>query len=221
MTPLTNRYGAIFRRNAMTGGRVPPAHVVRRRGLALLRRAAPADMTTSRRVRAGRFRIRRAARTTAEPIRRRAFDDQYSPGARRRGSGGASVRATEAPRAHRAPRPARSRWEAILRILLQQHHDRARQIVGTSLRRCCTGIGRSEMCFTSIAGVLPAVERRLAREHLVAEHAERIQVAAAVDLAVARRLLRRHVGRRADRHACGRQPAVARWSPWRARYRSR
>ena len=29
---------------------------------------------------------------------------------------------------------------------------------GTSARRCCTGTGSSEMCFTSIAGVLPALK---------------------------------------------------------------
>ena len=52
-------------------------------------------------------------------------------------------------------------------------------------------------------------ERRLAGQHLIAEDAERIQIAAAVDRALARGLLGRHVRRRADRDARRREPRVA------------
>ena len=72
---------------------------------------------------------------------------------------------------------------------------------GTSARRSSTGIGRSERCFTSIAGVLVAMNGGSPDEHLVADDAERVEVAAAVDLALAGGLLGRHVRRRADRHA--------------------
>ena len=66
-----------------------------------------------------------------------------------------------------------------------------------------------------LADVLHQHRRRARRlegeppgEHLVADDAERVEIAAAVDLAVARRLLGRHVGRRADRDAGGGEPRV-------------
>ena len=49
-------------------------------------------------------------------------------------------------------------------------------------------------------------ERRTAREHLVGEAAERIEIGAVIGLGIARRLLRRHVGRRADRRPHLREP---------------
>ena len=53
------------------------------------------------------------------------------------------------------------------------------------------------------------LERQLAGEHQVADDAERIDVAAAVGLALAERLLGRHVRRRADRDARDRELRVA------------
>ena len=53
-----------------------------------------------------------------------------------------------------------------------------------------------------------AGERRLAGEHLVGHGAERVHVAPGADLALAHRLLGRHVGRRAERHP-GLRHAVA------------
>ena len=53
------------------------------------------------------------------------------------------------------------------------------------------------------------VEGQLATQHLVRDDAERVQVAPAVDVAVARGLLRAHERRRADRDAGGREPGAA------------
>jgi hypothetical protein len=53
-------------------------------------------------------------------------------------------------------------------------------------------------------------KRSLAREHLVGDHAERIQICAMVDIWIGGDLLRRHVRRRADRNADARQPAICR-----------
>jgi hypothetical protein len=53
------------------------------------------------------------------------------------------------------------------------------------------------------------LERRLPRQHLVAHHREGVNVGASVDVALPRRLLGRHIARRADRHPGVRQPAAA------------
>jgi hypothetical protein len=88
------------------------------------------------------------------------------------------------------------RLRAVGGVLLQQVHDqrgdrggRGRPPPGDRLRRL-GGVGGEEL-----AGVAP-VERRAAGEHLVEDNAERVQVGAVVD-GVPRRLLRRHVCRRA------------------------
>jgi hypothetical protein len=52
-------------------------------------------------------------------------------------------------------------------------------------------------------------ERRLAAQHLVPEDAERVEVASAVDRALARRLFRAHVSRRSDGDSGGGQPRFA------------
>ncbi len=54
-----------------------------------------------------------------------------------------------------------------------------------------------------------AGERRIAGQHLVEHRAERVHVGARGDLALAHRLLRRHVVRRAERHAGLGHPAAA------------
>ena len=46
-----------------------------------------------------------------------------------------------------------------------------------------------------------AGERRPAGEHLIGHGAERVQIGAVINVGIASRLLRRHVGRGADRHA--------------------
>ena len=81
---------------------------------------------------------------------------------------------------------------------------------GASGRSVSSGRGVSETCFTSIAGVFDGAERRRAGEHLVADDAERVDVAAAVELALADRLLGRHVRRRAHGDAGDGEPRVAR-----------
>ena len=61
----------------------------------------------------------------------------------------------------------------------------------------------------SIAWVVGAGERRLAREHLVEHRGQAVDVGPRVELAVARRLLRAHVGRRADGEPGLGEPRVA------------
>ena len=51
---------------------------------------------------------------------------------------------------------------------------------------------------------VPGTERQSSRQHLITDHAERVDVAASVHLAIADRLLGRHVCRRTDRYARGR-----------------
>ncbi len=53
-----------------------------------------------------------------------------------------------------------------------------------------------------------APERHIPREHLIRDDAQRIEIAAAIDFAIARALLGTHVGRRPDRHPGRGQPRV-------------
>ena len=54
-----------------------------------------------------------------------------------------------------------------------------------------------------------AGERGFAGEHLIGHRAEGVHIAAGTDVAFAHRLLGRHVGRGAERHACLCHPAAA------------
>ena len=222
ITPFTNRYGAIFLRNRTTCGfsqrRSSSADAECRRATCADRRSGTASTDTARSATCrSSARTRSRSRTrdrrcpSPAPARNRRRDPKRAPvGIEVRGwAVGAEARGAGASRASSAVTSAdalgnRFAGSFSSSIMI----DRARS-VGTSLRRCSTGIGRSEMCFTSIAGVLPADERRLAGQHLVAQDAERVEVAAPVDLPLARCLLRRHVRRRADRHAGGRETAVS------------
>ena len=71
---------------------------------------------------------------------------------------------------------------------------------GTPSRSAVTSAGVWTNRLAIIACDVRPGERRFAHEHLVEHAAERVQVAASVD-GFARRLLRAHVRRRADRHA--------------------
>ncbi len=77
-------------------------------------------------------------------------------------------------------RPQHREWTRRLRHVLHEHRRRVR-----------------------------CLERRFAGKQLIADHAERIDVAPAIKLAFAERLLGRHVRRRADRDAGDGEPRVA------------
>ena len=103
----------------------------------------------------------------------------------------------------------------LVRLLLQRAHDRAaRAAAGQSGRAAPPASGRSAMCSRDHHAVRPG-ERRLPRQHLVGDHAERVEVAPRVHL-LAGRLLRAHV-----RRACPPPPlAGAGSSPPLARHRA-
>ena len=81
---------------------------------------------------------------------------------------------------------------------------------GTTSRTTRNDVGRSVISFAMIARAT-AGHRRLARQHLVGHRAERVDVGACVDIALARRLLRTHVLHRADREPGSRQAVAARF----------
>ncbi len=92
----------------------------------------------------------------------------------------------------------------VCRPPLQCAHDQVRELVRYSgaLRpevRWCLGHLRRDDRLRRISG-----ERPPPGEQLVGDDTERIQVSAAVDFLVRYRLLRRHVARRPQRHACRR-----------------
>ena len=92
---------------------------------------------------------------------------------------------------------------------------------GTALRVDRIGRGRSVSTRAMIACAVLAAVRRLAGEHLVRHRAERVDVAAPVDRAIAGRLLGRHVLRRAERESGLRDRGRRRRCTPRARCRSR
>jgi len=94
----------------------------------------------------------------------------------------------------------------MLRILFEQSHHDGCQIgrhVGAALRNGHRGFG--EMLHEQRRRGA-ADERRLAAQHLIRHDAQGIEVAARVEIAIARSLLRAHVRRRPDGHARRRQP---------------
>ena len=95
--------------------------------------------------------------------------------------------------------------KAVLWALLQQAHHDLREIVGrirTTQRHRHRHLGemlhQQRRC--GAAG-----ERRFARQHLVGHDAQRIEIAARIEITITGRLFRRHVRGRADRHTRGGQ----------------
>jgi hypothetical protein len=99
--------------------------------------------------------------------------------------------------------------EARGRVLLEHAHHRRRQVgraVGAPLVDGDRPLGE---VLDEHGRRARRLERQHAGEHLVRHHAQRVEVGAAVDLAVAGALLGAHVRRRADGHPGGREARVA------------
>ena len=111
-------------------------------------------------------------------------------------AGGASARASSPAEANRSAGTRASAFRT------------ARSTASGTAGRYCRTLGASlESRRAAIACAVGPGERRLARQHLVQHGAERVDVGPRVELPLARRLLRAHVGRRADRHARSRSGA--------------
>ena len=95
--------------------------------------------------------------------------------------------------------------KAMLGVLFEQPHDDGRQIGGHIGATLHNGHRRFGQMLHEQRRRGPPHKRRLAAEHLVRHDAERIEIAAGIEIAITRRLLGAHVCRRPDRHAGGRQ----------------
>ena len=149
------------------------------------------------------------ARRTLQPRTR------LSPGLPRRpvaGHGAALEGATE--RIGRRP--------AALRILLEAAGHREVEVLrARRLRSVLIGVGHLGDLLHQDAGNGRCIEGQLTGQHLIGHDAEAVEVAATVDLLLARGLLRAHVLRCADRHAGAGQGGARSHptSPWRCRSR--
>ena len=148
-----------------------------------------------------------------EPGRRALLDhhDDARPPRRGGGSGGSPSRppcwrlsGSSRPRCSRAPR-----------------RTCCSTFRGMPSRSRASGVGVWVRWAATTACAVGPRERRLARQHLVPQHAQRVDVGSMVDVRVGRRLLRRHVRRRADRQtgARDRRLAAPGRAPWRRRSR--
>ena len=113
------------------------------------------------------------------------------------------------------------RGEPIGRQLLERVRTAASTCAGTARRTAVSRRGSSVITFAMIACAVLAVCGGSPVEHLVRHRAERIDVGAPVDHAVARRLLGTHVLRRAERQSGLRDARAAGIARPRARCRSR
>src|SRR4051812_26418760 len=133
MTPLTKRYGASLRRNLVTGS------------------------AFQRRYSSGVGPVGAASSFVDEPVYD-GVDDRVSDGI---GGGGGG---TNTGRSVAGRRPVSSAVTTIDAFANRCAGSFSSSVMtttprscGTSARRCSTGVGRSEMCLTRIAGVLLAV----------------------------------------------------------------
>ena len=122
----------------------------------------------------------------------------------RRDAGPAARRGQRVERRHHVVRRLRPVVGALLQAPHHQVRERPRQVAahGLDRDRFLGQVGDEQLLRRTSA------EWRRPRQHLVRQDAERVEVGARVGVRVGGGLLRRHVGRRPQRHAHLRDPAV-------------